>query len=128
MDWGLHGFTFLTFYSFPNLTYLTCSNRPLILFFHPVTLPGYPLFCCLFSEIWKDKKEWGPIIELFIACLAWPNLTSISRPISLFFHHLTPPVGGSLQIFERTVFKRTTYPKLGHTQNYLNKKLVCLDE
>jgi hypothetical protein len=26
------------------------------------------------------------------------------------FHPLTPPVGEPLQIFERTVFKRTTYP------------------
>ncbi len=26
------------------------------------------------------------------------------------FHHLTPPVGEPVQIFERTVFERTTYP------------------
>jgi hypothetical protein len=41
---------FIAFLTWPNLT---CSNRPLSLFFHPLTLPGYPLFCCLFSENWK---------------------------------------------------------------------------
>jgi hypothetical protein len=43
---------------------------------------------------------------LFIAFLTWPNLTCFSRPLSLFFYHLW----GSQQIFERTVFERTTYP------------------
>ena len=28
---------------------LTGWNRPLSSFFHPLTFPGYPLFCCLFS-------------------------------------------------------------------------------
>ncbi len=32
----------------------------------------------------------------------------------MFFHHLTPPVGGSLRKFERTVFERTTYPARMH--------------
>ncbi len=41
---------FTAILTWPNLTGL---NRPLSPFFHPLTLPGYPLFCCLFSENWK---------------------------------------------------------------------------
>ncbi len=41
---------FIACLTWPNLT---GSNRPLSLFFHHLTLPGYPVFCCLFSEIWK---------------------------------------------------------------------------
>ncbi len=37
---------FIAILTWPNLTGL---NRPLSPFFHPLTLPGYPL-CCLFSE------------------------------------------------------------------------------
>jgi hypothetical protein len=38
---------FIAILTWPNLTGL---NRPLNPFFHPLTLPRYPLFCCLFSE------------------------------------------------------------------------------
>jgi hypothetical protein len=52
----------------------------------------------------------GQIIELFIIFLTWPNLKGLTRPLSPFFHPLIPPVGGSRQIFERTVFERRIYP------------------
>ncbi len=38
---------FIAILTWPNLTGL---NRHLSPFFHPLTLLGYPLFCCLFSE------------------------------------------------------------------------------
>ena len=41
---------FIACLTWPNLT---GSNRPLSLFFHHPTLPGYRIFCCLFSEIQK---------------------------------------------------------------------------
>ena len=50
--------------TWPNLTGL---NRPLSPFFHPLTLPGYPLECWQFAEF--RKIEGGLIIELFIAFL-----------------------------------------------------------
>jgi hypothetical protein len=59
----------------------------------------------------KKSNEWiedhtVSLFWLFIAFLTWPNLTCFSRPLSLFFYHLW----GSQQIFEKTVFERTTYP------------------
>ena len=44
----------------------------------------------------KQVNEWigGPrasLFQLFIAFLTWPNLTCLNRPLSPFFHHLTPP-------------------------------------
>ena len=44
----------------------------------------------------KQVNEWigGPrasLFQLFIAFLTWPNLTGLKRPLSPFFHHLTPP-------------------------------------
>ncbi len=93
---------FIAILTWPNPTGL---NRPLSPFFHPLTLPGYPLFCCLFSKNWKmEIKRSG------VKCLTYPNLACFSGPFSLFFHHLTPPVEESRRIFERTVFERTTYP------------------
>jgi len=85
-------------------TNLTCSKKPYSQFFHP------PFLLFIFWKLKNGyKKEWGPIIELFIACLAWPNLMCFIRLLGLLFQHLTPPVGGPLQIFERSVFERTTY-------------------
>jgi hypothetical protein len=45
----------------------------------------------------KQVNEWigGPrasLFQLFIAFLTWPNLTCLNRPLSQFFHYLTPPV------------------------------------
>jgi hypothetical protein len=68
----------------------------------------------------EDKNKCGPIIELFIACLTWPNLMCHSRPFSLFLYHLTPPVGGSWRIFKRTVFERMTYPEKIRSTYYEN--------
>ncbi len=44
----------------------------------------------------KQVNKWigGPgltFFNFFIAFLTWPNLTFLNRPLSLFFHHLTPP-------------------------------------
>ena len=41
---------FELFIAIPSRPNLTGLNRPLNPFFHPLTLPGYPLVCCLFSE------------------------------------------------------------------------------
>ena len=38
------------------------------------------------------------------------------RLLGLLFQHLTPPVGGPLQIFERSVFERTTYRAKTHPE------------
>jgi hypothetical protein len=40
--------------------------------------------------------------------LTQPNL--LEDTTHFVFHHLTPPVGEPVQIFERTDFERTTYP------------------
>ncbi len=93
-------------------TNLTCSKKPFSQFFHPHRsgVPPFLLFIFWKLKNWY-KTEWGPIIELFIACLAWPYLMCFIRPLGLLFQHLTPPVGGSLQIFERTAYRAKTYPK-----------------
>ncbi len=82
------------------------------MFLHHLTLPGYPIFCCLFSEIQKMeiKRSGYQLLNILLLAQTRPNLTCTSRPLSLFFDCLTPLVGGSLRIFERTVFERTNYP------------------
>jgi hypothetical protein len=56
---------FIAILTWPNLTGL---NRPLSPFFHPLTLPGYPLFCCLFSENWKMeiKRSWVELLNFLL--------------------------------------------------------------
>ena len=56
---------FIAFLTWPNLT---GSNRPLSLFFHHLTLPGYPVFCCLFSEIRKMeiKRIWYQLLNFLL--------------------------------------------------------------
>ncbi len=56
----------------------------------------------------------GRIIELFIGCLTWPNLACFIKPFSLFFHHLTPPVGGV----------PTNFWKNGFQKNDLSRKTI----
>ncbi len=56
---------------------LTGSNRPLSPFFHPLTLPGYPLECCQFSKFWKiDIKRRGSNYWTFYC---FTNLTLPNR-------------------------------------------------
>jgi hypothetical protein len=99
---------FIAILTWTNLTY---SKKPYSQFFHP------PFLLFIFWKLKNGyKKEWGPIIELFIACLAWPNLMCFIRLLGLLFQHLTPPVGGPLQIFERSVFERTTYRAKTHPE------------
>jgi hypothetical protein len=45
-----------------------------------------------FSSKTGQQRDWGPLFQLFIAFLTWPNTTCLNRPHSPFFHHLTPPV------------------------------------
>ncbi len=60
----------IAFLTWPNLT---CSNRPLSPFFHPLTLLGHSLFCCLFSENWKIKIKRSGVQLLNFLLLALPN-------------------------------------------------------
>jgi hypothetical protein len=71
---------FFAFLTWPNLI---CLNRPLSLFYHHLTPPGWPLIWQFFSEFQKMDMErrGGRIIELFLAFLTWPNLTCWSIPL-----------------------------------------------
>ena len=57
-----------------------------------------------------DIKRRGIQLLNFVL-LAKPDLNYLSRPLSMSFHHLTTPVGGTLQIFERS-----TNPETFHSQ------------
>ncbi len=64
----LHFFwLFFALLSWPNLT---CSNRPLSSFFHTLTPPRYPLFCCVSSENWKMEIKRSGVQLLNILFLA----------------------------------------------------------
>jgi hypothetical protein len=56
---------FIACLTWPNLK---GSNRPLSLFFHHLTLPGYPVFCCLFSKIKKMeiKSIWYQLLNFLL--------------------------------------------------------------
>ena len=55
---GPRGSIIELFIAILNWPDLTGSNRPLSLFFHPPTLPGYPLECWQFAEFWKIDIIW----------------------------------------------------------------------
>ncbi len=58
---------FIAFLTWPNLT---CSNRPLSLFFHPLTFPGYLFFCCLLSENKKIEIKMSGVQLLNFSLIA----------------------------------------------------------
>ena len=73
--WGPQVFNFWTFYCYPNLL-------------------GCPLFSC-FSKFWKMNMKWRGVQLLNFLLLFQPDLTLkdwLGRPISPFFHSLTPQV------------------------------------
>jgi hypothetical protein len=97
--------------SWPNLT---GPNRPLSLFFHTQTLPGYSYVFSVFSKFWKIdiKNTRGAVFKFFIALTTWPKLTWLNWPFYLLFHSLTSLWGWSWQNLEGTFFKGTNCPQL----------------
>ncbi len=100
-------FTLWNFYCFPNLTPQSVLSSP-----YTFRVLSFLLF---FTEFWKtDIKNHGrgPSIELFIAFLTWSNLTNSSRPLSSFFHNLTPLVWWSLKFSKESFSKERLIPVL----------------
>ena len=90
MDWGPHGFSYFDFLLLAQHVQI----GPSVPFLSPNPSGVPPILQFIFWNLKNgDKKEWRPIIELFIGYLTWPNLIGISRPLSLFFHRLTPRGG-----------------------------------
>jgi hypothetical protein len=123
MDWEPQGFNFLTSYflTLPNLTGL---NRPLSLLFYPQDFWVTIFLTVFYLNFEKLTKRGGPILELLVAFLIWPNLTELNRPLSPVFHPLTPPwgEGGHYKILKERFFRGTTYPELGVFNENLLKK------